>query len=166
MKKNKEKKQKEKNTSTINKLIKKLFLRFYKDITIFGGTYFYILILTITIILKQYNNAIKLTIAWILITLLSITIRYFYFKPRPKIKKYNNIIEKIDASSFPSMHAGRSTILFLFLTTIIKNPPLQILILFIWINILLSRIILKKHYIIDVIAGTILGIIIYYLVFL
>ncbi len=152
--------------SIIEKLTKKILKRIIKDITVLGGTLFYIL----TIITLYFTNkkiiALKLTIALIITYIIISFIRILYFKERPKKKEYNNIIEKIDASSFPSMHSTRIIILTLTLTKIYNNIIITMMLILIASLVGISRIILKKHYTIDVIAGYILGILIYYTIFL
>jgi membrane-associated phospholipid phosphatase len=41
-------------------------------------------------------------------------IKLFYFKPRPKEQAYKNLLQKIDASSFPSVHTSNSFIVAFF----------------------------------------------------
>ncbi len=148
----------------IKELTKKIVRRILKDTTILGGTFFYLLT-TLFLYFTQKQTAIKLIVALITTYIIISFIRIIYFKDRPKKKKYNNIIEKIDASSFPSMHATRIIILALALINIYKNNIILTTIITITIIVGISRIYLKKHYIIDVIAGYILGLIIYLILF-
>ena len=95
------------------------------------------------------------------------------------IKFTDYLIEKIDSSSFPSMHSTRSMILALTIIDLYEkinktnitnlhytnNIIILILTITILLSIGLSRIYLKKHYLIDIVAGWILGIIIYTIIF-
>ena len=94
------------------------------------------------------------------IYLTTLIIRLFYFKNRPNRIRYRTLLEKLDASSFPSIHAARISFLFIFLVIFVAKDVLFILLFFILtLLVLYSRIYLEKHYLIDVIGGVILGII-------
>ncbi len=99
-------------------------------------------------------------------------IKYCYYKPRPEPQKYTNLWQKIDASSFPSIHTANSLILAFFGLMasgglVIQNAPIrqqlivQVFLPLFWIlfyvTISYSRIVLKKHFWIDLIGGTIFG---------
>ncbi len=149
----------------LKEIIKKTVKRTLKDITVLGGTPFYILIIIFLYYTQKKIIAIKLLYLLILTFIIVSIIRLLYFKERPKKKKYNNIIEKIDASSFPSMHATRSIILALTLNSIYKTNSIITIILFILtILVGISRIYLKKHYLTDIITGWILGVLLFMLI--
>ncbi len=99
-------------------------------------------------------------------------IKFLYYKPRPEAQKYNNRWQKIDASSFPSIHTANSLILAFFGLMasgglVIQNAPIwqqiivQVVLPLFWIlfylTISYSRVVLKKHYWIDLLGGTIFG---------
>lgn len=94
-------------------------------------------------------------------------IKFFFFKNRPNYESWTNWYEKIQASSFPSIHAARFGVFVGF--TINQSPVFLygfnlkffILVLF-FILVSYSRIILKKHYFIDVLVGAVLGVLIGY----
>ncbi len=92
-------------------------------------------------------------------------IKIIFPKKRPNGQTYKTILEKIDAGSFPSIHASRITLVYL--TLFLNTDILLIKIVFLLIIALvaLSRILLKKHYLIDVIGGFCLGIAIWYIAF-
>lgn len=79
-------------------------------------------------------------------------------RTRPSYKEH-----KISGYSFPSTHAATSTMLFLhivFTPALYAITPLAVIILlFIYLSILVGRVLYGNHYIADVIAGVILGII-------
>ena len=79
-----------------------------------------------------------------------------------KNKIKSSLIEKIDSSSFPSMHAARATVLSLFAYFNLQFN-LFIFILILSLIILYSRIYLKKHYFRDILAGILIGILSFYL---
>ena len=93
------------------------------------------------------------------------TIRYFYFRPRPigKTENFTSLFERLDESSFPSIHAARAGIFAVILSQMI---PMKAKIL-LWIMsgaVCVSRIYLKRHHPSDVIVGGILGLIISYFI--
>ena len=72
--------------------------------------------------------------------------------------KYRGFIEKIDASSFPSIHAARITLLFVFFVKFFFKDLILISLSFmILVMVLSSRIYLKKHYFSDLLGGIFLG---------
>lgn len=99
-------------------------------------------------------------------------IKYCYYKPRPEPQNYTNRWQKIDASSFPSVHTANSLILAFFGLMasgglVIQNAPIrqqfvvQVVLPLFWIlfyiTISYSRVVLKKHFWIDLVGGTIFG---------
>ena len=103
-------------------------------------------------------------------------IKYCYYKPRPEPQKYNNRWQKIDASSFPSIHTANSLILAFFgivasggialgnNTPLLQQIIVQIILPLFWLlfylTISYSRVMLKKHYWIDLLGGTIFAVLI------
>ena len=142
-------------------IIQKYKTNFFRDISILGGPFFYIILLIFLLILN-HSLFKKLFLALILIYAFSLTLRYFFFKERPVKEIYTNLIEKLDASSFPSLHAGRATALSLF-AYFNLTFNLFIFILILTLIILYSRIYLKKHYFKDILAGILIGILSFYL---
>jgi len=92
--------------------------------------------------------------------LLASAIRVFYFKERPKKQKYKNLVEKIDASSFPSVHSMRAAILLVLFVDAYRNIFVIAVFGALALLIPISRYILKKHYVSDIFWGFLFGIII------
>ncbi|XP_046395866.1 phospholipid phosphatase 6 [Ischnura elegans] len=64
----------------------------------------------------------------------------------------------IDNFSFPSGHASRAAFLTYFFTFLCPLPSYIILFVLVWANsVCLSRILLNRHYVMDVLAGVALG---------
>lgn len=64
-----------------------------------------------------------------------------------------------DKFSFPSGHASRASFITFFFSSIYPVSSIFILTFFSWtISICLSRILLRKHYFLDIICGILLGI--------
>lgn len=84
-------------------------------------------------------------------------IKYFFHQPRPDDQKFAGAMEKIDAGSFPSIHASRITISFIFLCLILSDPVIKIVLIVYVLAVYASRVILKRHFPTDVIGGAIIG---------
>lgn len=88
-------------------------------------------------------------------------IKYFWHKPRPNGQQYIGGLEKIDAGSFPSIHASRISFVYLSLGMMhywIGNSWVLIMSFLVIITVGYSRIFLKKHFLTDVLAGYCFGI--------
>ena len=135
-------------------------------------------ILSVFATMQVPGNYITNPISVFLLLCLSLFISYFfwsiikltYHKPRPQPRSYNTWREKIDASSFPSIHTANSLIcaffgvLMLLVSGRIGNPVGMVLLTIWWflffMAVSLSRIVLHKHYPIDIFFGSVFGIII------
>lgn len=130
--------------------------RVLHDIGSLASAALYALLIIILTLVNSFL-AIQLFIGGICIVVLTTIIRITYFKVRPRPKKYTTWIEKIDASSFPSTHAARAAYILTLLWTIIPTH-FKILGIFLVISISYSRIARKRHDVIDVLGGIVLGI--------
>jgi membrane-associated phospholipid phosphatase len=138
-------------------------MNFWKIISFFGGIIISCMVLILMFFL-DLGLFYKLLFIYLISHLIVVFIKLFYFKARPLKVKYKNIFMKIYASSFPSLHAIRVFILAYFLTLYYFN----LFFIFYWILAFLvcySRIILKKHYFIDVLVGGILGLVLSFIIF-
>lgn len=144
-------------------IIEKYFNDFFRDLTTFGGGYFLIILITILFILKQFYLSYLLFFGFISSYLVSFIIRLFYFKNRPNKEVYSNILTKVDASTFPSVHSTRIVFIALVFSNFFANNILTVLFIIIALITCYSRFYIKKHYYIDIIAGFILGIILYFI---
>ncbi len=134
-----------------------------RDITSLGSLFFYIIVIFLFLLLDQWQVFVKLFVAFILCYIITVPIRLLFFKKRPKKQEYNNILEKITASSFPSLHSMRSILLVMFLSQYFQNNLLTTLLIAMFLLVVITRLTLKKHYFIDIIGGLIIGLIIWYL---
>ena len=142
---------------------KKHLDRIFRDLTTFGGIVFFALILAITLLVKNYQLFNKLIFGLILTFLVTILIRSFYHKNRPKKQTYTNFIEKMDAFSFPSWHTARIVFLALIFIYFFNNNTLTTFFIITAFLVAYSRIYLKKHDYWDVLGGIVLGIIAFWL---
>lgn len=134
-----------------------------RDITTFGSLSFYCLLTLVFLILGENTLFLELLISLILCYLISIPIRLLFFKKRPKKQRYNNVLEKITAGSFPSLHSIRSVLLLVFLSQFFQNILLTLIFILLFVLVIITRILLKKHYFIDIFGGTLIGILVWYL---
>ena len=129
--------------------------------TSIGGVVVYGLIMVLLFGLGFVNESVQLFIGLVLSYLIVFIVRNLHFVERPEKRKYSNYLEKIDASSFPSLHGVRTPILVLVLMSITPHLIIQLGYLIMGLVVLYSRIYLKKHRVIDVLVGTFIGVIIY-----
>ena len=136
----------------------------FRDITSLGSLFTYLLITIFLLIQKSYQLFSKLAIGLIIIYIITITIRSFYFKDRPKKYPHSSFIERLDASSFPSLHSERIAFLSALFITYFNNMIVSVFLILLTIGVSYSRVYLKKHDKIDVLAGIIFGVVIYFVV--
>ncbi len=131
----------------------------FRDITTFGSFVFYCLIMLFTLIFQEFTLLFKLLFGIIFTTLVIVLIRTFYFKNRPNQQEYDNFIDKIDASSFPSWHTAKIVFLVLIFSNFFQNnyPYFTLFLFLAALLVAYSRIYLKKHDWKDVVGGTVLG---------
>lgn len=89
-------------------------------------------------------------------------IKLFFHKPRPDGQPYNGFLEKIDAGSFPSIHASRISLVYFTLFSHAESLGLQIAFLLVILIVAYSRVALKRHFWTDIIGGILIGISIYF----
>ncbi len=134
--------------------IKKQLWELLRDITSIGGFMFYL-----SLLLVYAHSILFLPLLFGLIFTASIVvlIRIFYFKDRPKKEAHHNLIERIDASSFPSLHTARIVFLAALFSAHYESSYLTGVFIISAIAVSYSRIYLQKHDYIDVFAGAVLG---------
>jgi membrane-associated phospholipid phosphatase len=141
-----------------------LFDMFFKQITELGS----LTIILIAIIFSYFFNealAMQLFIGIVFVTVISFSIKAIFFRERPKKQPTNTLVERLDASSFPSIHSARITILMFWLIAYSTDMILKVLLLLIGLTVAYSRVYLKKHYFVDVLGGFILAMIVNILIF-
>ena len=134
---------------------------FWRDVTTLGSGFFSLAVLFLLLLLNEYELLVKLTVGFFFTIFVVALIRTFYFKNRPQKQEFKGFIERIDASSFPSLHTARVVFLTLSMVDVLNNTNNVKLILFLVIFALLgiySRIYLKRHDWNDIVGGIILGV--------
>jgi membrane-associated phospholipid phosphatase len=96
-------------------------------------------------------------------------IKFFWHKPRPNGQKFENGFEKIDAGSFPSIHASRMAFVY-FSLSYLHYQQEHYLMVPVFLTVILivgySRTFLKKHFWLDVFAGFGFGFLFFLLFFI
>ena len=141
----------------INNSISNILKDILKTISRLGTVEFFIIIIFITYTLEFEKLTKQLIVGLLIMTFIAIPIRYYLFKERPNKIKYSNFLEKIKASSFPSMHSAR----FGFIVTAVyistKNISLLFVLLSLFGLLVFQRVYEKKHDMYDIIGGIILA---------
>ncbi|MDD5649957.1 MAG: phosphatase PAP2 family protein [Candidatus Nanoarchaeia archaeon] len=141
------------------KILDKQILETILNITAMGS---FLFLLIIALLFLNFNTKLSLIliIGLIIIETIGALFKIFFFKKRPDHQKYSNLLEKVDAGSFPSIHSAR--IVLLVLSIYHFYTSLFILIFGIVMILLVgySRISLKRHYLIDILFGYLMGVII------
>lgn len=136
---------------------KEIFAVVMRDISAYGGFPFYAAMIVVFFLLNNFDFAYTLLISLIAVTVVIAVIRLAYFKARPgmKKKKYNTLYERIDNSSFPSIHAARAVMISIALFSQFNEllPLLALLIILVYT----SRVYFRRHDTWDLVAGTIVG---------
>lgn len=124
-----------------------------------------ILVLVPFIFLGPSKVFYTLLLALLVNEILATIIKIIYPKKRPSGQTYSTVLEKIDAGSFPSIHASRITLVYLTLFSHTDSIWIKVVVLLVIALVILSRVLLKKHYWIDVLGGFVIGVLIWLLFF-
>lgn len=135
--------------------------RFFDEATSLGGLVFYILVAVLLFVSNRTADAYSAIYALFFMYITITLIRTFFFRERPQRREHNSYLQRIDASSFPSLHASRATYLFVLFLSIFTFGIFTFALGLLYLTVLYSRIYLKKHFISDVIGGVVLGAISY-----
>lgn len=128
-----------------------------EDMKSLGGFWLYLVITAVFAGIGEGLIALGLLVVLALAFIIIICIRSLFFRPRPKPYKYRTWYDRIDASSFPSMHATRAAILAIFLTYLMDSVFLGVVFSLCAVGVAAARVVGKKHHVSDVVAGLILG---------
>ena len=137
--------------------LSKTYANALRDLTALGG--FSLTILLPLLILS--GNPIRLIvfvyIGLLILEIIVSVIKFLFFKNRPIPEAYDDVVDKVFcSSSFPSSHVARSTFLFYAFFHIYDE---NIILLLPIVLVMLTRYLLSKHYILDIIAGFIISLI-------
>ncbi len=134
---------------------------FWKVITQMWSVFFMIVPVSIFFFFtKNYSITAHLIILLILTDWAASFIKLVFFVDRPEKMPYKNIIQRLLASSFPSIHSSRTFSIFLYSLIIFWFFYSWIFFIY-FLLVALSRIILKKHFLHDVLGGIALSTLIF-----
>jgi membrane-associated phospholipid phosphatase len=133
-----------------------------RELGLLGSFVTYLSITVLFLIFREYDFAVKLIIGLIICFVVVTIFRLLRFRDRPKKMTYKNIFQRIDSSSFPSMHAMRSMFLGLMLGSFFNNLLVYLIMIALSLLTGYSRVITKRHHLSDVIFGHVLGVVLFY----
>ena len=85
-------------------------------------------------------------------------LRLIWFRPRPVPQAHGSLLQRIDASSFPSLHAVRGTAFWTLIAAVTWNPGVAAICALNVVLIAWTRTWLKRHHPSDVAVGMVLGV--------
>ena len=130
-----------------------------QDIKALSGLPIFAVLIVLTFLLGEINLSGQLLLGLAFACTLTVIIRIVYFRERPDKQKYKSFLQKIDASSFPSLHAMRAAVLATILAVYFANILLTVIFILCAIGVATSRLLLKRHHFSDVFVGLVLGVI-------
>ena len=139
--------------------MKNIIKDFVSEFSFFGSLPFYVFISIFVLLLGETNLFYLLAVGLFFCYFFAISIRLFYFKSRPKAVKYKNVIGKIIASSFPSVHSWQIAMLTIFFTFYYSSLIFLILFGLLSLMVFFSRYHLKKHFVSDIVFGALFGVV-------
>ncbi|MBS3105900.1 phosphatase PAP2 family protein [Candidatus Woesearchaeota archaeon] len=125
-------------------------------ISLLGTPFFYI---PATAYFLKVNPNLAVSLIFILVfnEVVCGAVKFVYPKERPIPMPRNNFFQKYLAGSFPSVHTARITSFSTAVISFYTDKMLVLIVLLVVICVGYSRIYLKKHYFIDVLAGFLIG---------
>jgi len=131
---------------------------FLEDVKAFGGLPIYLALISFFSILGYFTISVRLAVGLFLAYVLTSSIRFVFFRQRPDKQKFKSVAQKIDASSFPSLHAMRASCLAILLILFFNNFWFTVISIIAAVCVALVRVIQKRHFASDVIAGLVFGV--------
>ncbi len=145
-----------------NRLLNRFMASWLSDASSLGGLPMYGFVLLASLASGNTGLFVRLVAAFCIGLFAAYALRVIFPKPRPGVSAAAfgamQWYEKLDASSFPSVHALRVSILFFSFYGAYPSKGSFAVALLAIAAVSYSRIFLKKHYFVDVAAGAALGI--------
>jgi membrane-associated phospholipid phosphatase len=143
-------------------VFKKISDELLTQITYLGGVVVFGFVMVILLSFGFVFEFLRLALGLVASYFLIVVIRSIYFVNRPLKQEFSNFIERLDASSFPSNHSIRIVLLSLILLELSSSVFASVCIVLIVLLVFFSRWYLKKHFLVDILAGAFLGAIIHF----
>ena len=135
-------------------------MTYKQEMSVFGSYVFYLFI-AVGFLLTNNNHLqqfYQLIIAFALLYAIVFPIRMVWFKNRPKMEPHHDWISKFTANTLISVHVARAVMLAFVLIAFFQYKPAFIALgAFAIAMVSLSRYVLRKHRLIDVAAGLLIG---------
>jgi membrane-associated phospholipid phosphatase len=131
-----------------------------RDTTALGGIALYGFIALFFLLLGKAEVFVQLAIGIVLLYAVIAPLRLLFFRVRPDRSAYAGLFTKIDAGSFPSMHSARSTLLAIVLGTVFNSALAWALLALAVVAVLSTRVMLKRHYVTDILGGVVIGVLV------
>lgn len=144
----------------VNFVIKMQTREFLEDLKAFGGLPIYLFSIALFFILGYVSMTVRLTVGLFIAYALTSSIRFVFFRRRPDKQRFKGLAQKIDASSFPSLHAMRASCLAVLLILFFNNVLITVVAIVAAICVALVRVLQKRHFASDVIAGLFFGVLV------
>ena len=132
-----------------------------RDMSFFGSYVCVVVTFLLFLVLNQIQFAKTYFIGVVILTLIEIMIKLFYKNKRPDFKSihpYSAFQKFEEGSSFPSGHSGKAAFFTSLIHIFYGNLALTGLFTFTTIYVGISRIFLKRHFVLDILGGFVLGI--------
>jgi len=144
-------------------LAKDKYGEYIRDFTSLGNPFLLLLVSVVGLMsFEHFLQNLGLMIAGALLNeFICSGIKFLWHKPRPNQQGFENAFEKIDAGSFPSIHASRISFVYLsigYLHYVHAHTMMLAVSLLVIVLVGYSRIFLRKHFLLDVSAGYLFGI--------
>ncbi len=130
------------------------------DLKALGGLPIYLLT-AFAFYLANYKEAAAILLIGLVVGYaLAIVLRLLFWRRRPDGEKYHDLISKIDAGSFPSLHSMRVAMLATVIMMRFQSTLSYVIFTAAALSVLILRVTEKRHYPLDVIMGAVLGVLV------
>jgi membrane-associated phospholipid phosphatase len=131
---------------------------FFRDVSALGGMVSYVSVVAFAFFMDQ-RLFLPLIVGLAIIVVVTVVTRLLFFRDRPRRQAYTGVISRIDASSFPSLHSARATYLAVMLSVVSESIGVALLSSLLALLVCCSRYKLRKHFVSDIVAGVVLGLV-------
>ena len=142
--------------------VKNQFFETFRDVSALGS-FLFLCVMAVFFLFVDYTVSLNIVVGLAIIEFVGAFIKVVFHKTRPDNQKFSNVFEKIDAGSFPSIHSARVMLLALVIFPFFSSIIAFLLIALFVILVGISRIVLDKHFFVDVFAGFVFGLLVWYL---
>ena len=139
-------------------LSRSIIQHFFLDISLFGSIPFYWAFAFGLYFAGMDRWFFQLAYCFLLSMVIVIVIKSIHYKDRPIKEEFSIFMEKMIASSFPSTHSLNITILAILASIWINNIGIVFLSSTLAVCVYIQRYLSRKHFVIDIIGGILIGI--------